>query len=250
MSLVFSNAAAKSGIVELIDETLGTNSTTYPLAAKVRDINLSLDKIYSIIFAAGGTWNFDDSNQTDYPIIRTNLVAGQRDYSFVTDASGNLILDIYKVLVADSAGVYRTIQPYNVQSQDTRASFTNGANTGGIPTNYDKTANGIFLDFVPNYNYTNGLMVYINREGSYFTVADTTKKPGFAGLFHEYLALNTSYKYAARKGLQIAGGRIRGGVRTGLLGDVYDMEQAIGDYYGTRERDINRRMTPAPSSTQ
>ena len=169
---------------------------------------------------------------------------------FVTDASGNLILDIYKVLVADNSGVYRTIQPYNVQSQDTRPTFTDGANTGGVPTFYDKTANGIFLDFVPNYNYANGLMVYINREGSYFTASDTTKKPGFAGLFHKYLAIEPAYQFASRNGLPIAGGKLRNGARTGLLGDVYDMEQAIRDYYGQRERDINRRMIAGPSNNR
>lgn len=248
MSLVFSNSSLKSGIVELIDDIVKTNSSTYPLANKVRDINLAIDKAYSIIFKAAGTWNFDDANFTDYPIISTNLVSGQRDYSFVKDASGNVILDIYKVLVANSAGVYSEIAPYDVQSQDTIKTFTDGANTGGIPTKYDKTANGIFLDFVPNYNYANGLKVYINREGSYFTAADTTKMPGFAGLFHRYLALEAAYQYAVRNSLPVAGGMLRGGVRTGLASQIYEMEQQIDTYYSQRERDINRRMIPSSAN--
>lgn len=250
MSLVFSNSTLKSGIVELIDDTVKTNSSTYPIANKVRDINLALDKVYSIIFTAAGTWQFDDSNFTDYPIITTNLVSGQRDYSFVKDANGNIILDIFKVLVADSAGVFRTITPYNVQSETSIDTFTNGSNTGGIPTNYDKTANGIFLDFVPNYNATGGLKVYINREGSYFTASDTTKMPGFAGLFHKYLAIEPAHQYAVRNGLSVAGGVLRGGARTGLLGQVYELEQQIMEYYAARERDIPRRMTAAKANNK
>lgn len=248
MSLVFSSPSTNGGIVELIDETVKTNSSTYPIASKVRDVNLALDRAYALIFSAGGTWQFDDSNFSDYPIITTNLVSGQRDYSFLTDGSGNLILDIYKVLVADSSGLFNEITPYDAQSENTTTTFTDGRNTTGIPNRYDKTANGIFLDLIPNYNATNGLKVYINREGSYFTTADTTKKPGFAGLFHEYLAIHAAQRYAQRNQLEVAGGVLRNGSRTGLYGQVYDMEQAIMEYYGNRERDINRRMIPNGSS--
>lgn len=249
MSLVFSSPSTSSGIVELTHDIVKTNVQTYPIANMTRDINIALDRVFSIIFKAGGTWQFDDSNFTDYPIIRTNLIAGQRDYSFVTDGSGNLILDIYKILVADSNGNYQEILPYDAQSQNVIQTYTDGKNTQGIPTTYDKTANGIFLDLVPSYNFTNGLVVYINREGSYFSVTDTTKKPGFAGLFHSYLSLAAAYAYAQRNQLDVAGGVLKNGARTGLYGQVYDMEQAITDYYGNRERDISRRMTPASHTT-
>lgn len=242
MSLQFSSPANSGGIVELIDEICKTNSSTYPINSKVRDVNLGLDHILPIIFNSAGTWNFDDSNQTNYPIIKTNLVAGQRDYSFTTDQSGSLILDIYKVLVTDTTGTTNEIFPYDVQSQNDITTFTDGKNTTGVPTYYDKTSNGIFLDAIPSYNSTNGLIVYINREMTYFTASDTTKKPGFAGPFHEYLALFAAQKYAARNQLGIAGGILRSGARTGLISDIYEMEQSIGAYYGTRERDTDRRL--------
>lgn len=241
MSLVFSNSTTKAGIVELIDDNCKTNSTTYPIANKTRDINLALDKVFSLIFDSAGTWQFDDSNQTDYPIISTNLVSGQRDYSFTSDANGNLILDIYKVFIASSSGVFTEIKPYDVQSESSITGYTDGQNTGGTPSTYDKTANGIFLDPIPNYNYTNGLKVYINREASYFTTSDTTKKPGFAGIFHEYLALEPSLKYAKRNSLEVA---------KSLEIDVFKMEQAIQDYYSSRERDVPHRLTSAQADNR
>ena len=241
MSLVFSNSSLKSGIVELIYSITGADTTRYPLAEVVRDVNSALDKVFSLIFKSDGRWQFDDSNQTDYPIITTNLVSGQRDYSFSTDQTGNLILDIYKVQVKVSAsGPYRDIYPVdqqrftlqgdnNIQAGVAPTTMTDGNNGGGVPTCYDKTGNGIFLDLIPNYNATAGLRVFINREGSYFSASDTTKKPGFAGLFHEYLALRPAYQFAYRKGLQNM---------NSLHDEMLRMEMEIIKYYGNREKDM------------
>ena len=225
MGLYFSGA---SGIVQEIDEMVGTNNTTYPIASKTRDVNLALDKVFSLIFQVGGTWQFDDSNQTDYPIITTDIVSGQRDYSFTTDGSGNLVLDIYKVMVADENGIFFEVFPIDQQG-NAPLSMTDGQNTGGSVLYYDKTGNGIFLDLIPNYNRTAGLKIWINRTGSYFTTTDTTKKPGFAGLFHEYLVLRPSYMYAIRKGLANA---------NQLKSEMLEMEQEIQNYYKSRERDV------------
>lgn len=223
-------------IIALIDRNCKSNSSSYPLADKNADINLALDNVWGTIFdkAGGSKWQFDDSSHTDYPIITTNLVSGQRDYAFVTDEQGNLILDIYKVLVAQPNGTFVEVIPVDVQSEKDTAGFYNGLNTQGTPTKYDKTANAIFLDTIPNYNSTGGLKVYINREGSYFTTADTTKKAGFAGLFHEYLALRPSYQYAFRNSLKNA---------NALLIELTKMEKAIQSYYGRRNRDDRSSMT-------
>lgn len=231
MSLKFSDSANKAGIIELIDANCNTDSTQYPTADKTRDINLALDRVLALIFEVGGTWQFDDSNHTDYPILTTNLVSGQRDYSFTADQNSNLILEIYKVMIADPNGVYQEVYPVDVESSRAPTSFDDGLNIGGIPFTYDKMANGIFLDPIPNYNYTGGLKIYVSREGSYFAASDTTKKAGFAGLFHEYLALRPSYQYAFRKGLPVAAAFKR---------DMLEMEEAIKEYYRSREKDSPR----------
>lgn len=236
MSLTFTQ------ICGLIDRNCKSNSSSYSIADKTADINLALDSAWAMIFKAGGTWQYDDSAHPDYPIITTNLVSGQRDYAFVTDEQGNLILDIYKVLVAQPDGTFKEIIPVDVQSDSKDvAGFYDGNDTQGTPTKYDKTGNAIFLDAIPNYTITNGLKVYINREGSYFTTSDTTKKAGFAGLFHEYLALKPSYYYAFRNSLKNT---------NNLLNELNKMEYAIKQYYGRRERDTKRRMIPNVESTR
>lgn len=223
MSLTFTQ------ILSQIDREAKSSTASYSLADKTADVNLALDFVLATIFKAGGTWQFDDSNHTDYPIITTNLVSGQRDYAFVTDEQGNLILDVYKVLMAKPDGTYVDITPVDVQSESGNEGFYDGNNTQGTPTKYDKTANAIFLDVIPNYNYTDGLKVYINREGSYFTTSDTTKKAGFAGLFHEYLAIRPAYYYASRNSLPST---------KNLYDRMITMEKSIESYYGKRERDL------------
>ena len=196
-------------------------------------INLALDKAFHIIFGADGKWQFDDSNHTDYPIITTNLVDGQRSYAFTTDGStpANLILDIARVFIRTSTTTgYFEIFPTDVQSapEGEISQFVDGLNTEGVPYHYDKTANGIFLDPIPNANVTSGLKIYISREGSYFTEASTTKTPGFAGLYHEYLVLEPAYRYARANNLTN---------REVLKRDVLEMEKAITKYYSRRAKD-------------
>lgn len=240
MSIPFNNTTNKNGIIQVIERNLGfddgyISGNATKLAEFTADVNLAMDKVLSLIFQVGGTWQFDDSNQTDYPIITTNLVSGQRDYSFITDGAGNLILDIYRVLCAYPNGQYYDVIPVDVSEGRAPTGYTDGLNVGGTPSTYDKNANGFFLDPIPNYNYTGGLKVYINRESTYFTTSDTTKKPGFAGLFHEYLALRPAYQYAYRKGLDNVGN---------LEKEMLKMEDAMQEYYKSRARDVQKVLTP------
>lgn len=217
-------------LLDLINDNVKSTSTSYSTADKTRDINLALDRVFSLIFEVGGTWQFDDNNHGDYAIITTNIVSGQRDYSFTTDEQGNLILEVLKVFVADSTGLFREVTPVDVPA-GAPSNYWDGQNTGGQPNSYDKLANGIMLDPIPNYNRTNGLKVYISREASYFATTDTTKKAGFAGLFHEYLALRPSYQYAYRNGLP----------NMNLLKqEMLEMEEAIKNYYKAREKDTRK----------
>jgi hypothetical protein len=217
------------------------------------DINLAVSDVLSTIFdsGAGGSWVFDDSSHLDYPIIETDLVAGQRDYSFTEDGAGNLILDIYRVMVKDRDGKYQEIEPVaqfarNSVNQNTD-SMINGEDKQGTPKRYSKTGNGIFLDLIPSYSWRQanegekGLKVFINREMTYFDTDDTDKVPGFDATLHEYLALVPSYKIARNNSLN----------NVSLLErDLEVMKLKIKKRYGMRERDITRGMRPAVESTK
>ncbi len=241
MSIAFSNTTTKAGLIQQIEKKLKLgdgfiSGNTTRLAQWTADINLALDKVLAIIFQVGGTWQMDDTNHSDYPIITTNLNSGQRDYTFTTDGSGNLILEIYKVLVADENGNFREIIPVDASERGGAPSnYDDGLNVTGQPNTYDKLGNGIFLDPPTNYDYSNGLKIYISREGSYFTTLDTTKKAGFAGLFHSYLYLAPCYEYARDNSLKSANGFFR---------DMEKVEDGIREHYKHREKDVRKVMTP------
>jgi hypothetical protein len=193
MSINFTNIQNK------VWRATGTNATTYTPANIAIDANIAQDEVWSEALKNNG-WNVDDFNQVDYPIIYTNLNAGQRDYTFITDETGNRIIDIYKVMIMDNNGVYQTIYPVDQQAE-TPSSMVDGQAKTGTPTCYDLTSNGIFLDLIPSYTKSRGLKVFIDREPTYFTASDTTKVSGIDPLCHDYLYLKPAYEYARDKGL-------------------------------------------------
>lgn len=241
MSLVFSDTSTKRGILQTIEKELGwdfgeiTGNTTR-LAYFTSDVNLAWDDYVSLALQASGKWQFDDSNQTDFSIIYTNLVSGQRAYLLTTDEQSNLILDIYKIAILQSATdtVYREIDPVDAQSDEEGIDLVGETATQGTPIRYDKTGNGIFLDPIPSYNATNGLKVYINREPSYFVSSDTTKKPGCPGLHHRYFAVKPALDFARRNSLSVEGS---------LRAEVQRLEASIVEYFSKRSKDERSQIT-------
>jgi hypothetical protein len=230
-------------IIGRIERTCGFNtgdiaSNTQRKADFTESVNVALDDAYAKIFNKVNTgWQFDDSNHSAYPIIKGDIVSGQRDYSFTADEQGNIILDIFKVIIYDAEGVAHELEQvdrFGKNSNNTNLDSFSTTETG-TPTRYDMLANGIFLDKIPNYDRGESIEVYISREGSYFNTSDTTKKAGFAGLYHEYLVLRPAYEYARDNGLKSV---------ERLKRDLDEMTLAMETHYGNRGRDITRRLVP------
>lgn len=246
MSLAFNDLTTYRGLVQQYEREIGANqgdisSNTARLKQFTADVNLALDDYTHIAIESSGRWKFDDSNHTDFPEITTNLVSGQRSYTFTEDETGNLILDIYKVYVKDANGEYQEIKPVDPDSQIVANTVYNGLETTGTVYQYDKTANAILLDLVPASNVTNGLKVSINREASYFTYSDTTKKAGIPGLHHKYLFMKPALEYARRNNLA---SYLR------IEAEVMRLEQAIISNFNRRGRDENRRLTVRQESNK
>lgn len=205
MSLQFSDTSTLKGIVQGFELEIGAqigdvSGNTSRLKQFTAQANVALDDYLTIALQSSGKWKFDDSNHTDYPEMTTNLVSGQREYTFTTDENGNLVLDIYRVY-ANTGNGYYLLDPVDPDSEDTAASFYNGVTTSGNPAQYDKKGNAIILDVSPSANVTNGLKVSINREALYFTYTDTTRKPGVPGNHHKWFYLRPALDYARRNSL-------------------------------------------------
>lgn len=182
-----------TNIINRIYRLTGTNSTTYPSADLLEDINIAYNRIISVIMSADGRWEYDDTNQTDLPIATTNLVSGQQDYSLPAT-----FLKVTRVECAtDSTGnMFQTLNYYD--QSDEYASLTYLATLSGIPNRYDQIGASVFLDPKPNYNCTSGLKVWFQRAPVEFTSGDVstgTKQPGFSQLYHDLIPLWVAYEF-------------------------------------------------------
>ncbi len=223
-----------------IGATRGTVSgNTNLLKEFTADANMAIDDYTAIAIQVSGKWKFDDSNHSDFPEMTTDIVLGQRDYTFITDENGNMILDIYKVYYKDG-DAYKLLATHDSDTETEASTFTNGQNDSGVPSKYDKTANSIRLDVLPSANVTDGLKVSINREAEYFTFSDNTKKAGFPGVHHKYFYLKPALDYARRNTLTSY---------PRIEGEVMKAEREIKEYFDRRAKDermqlnINREST-------
>lgn len=239
MSLTFNEIIAE------YEEEIGANSgdvanNTTRRRDFVRRCNISFNDYLTIAFRSSGKWQFDDSNHTDFPEIVTDLVAGQRSYTFGTDEQGNLILDVYKVFVKNN-GVFVPITSIDKNYEDVDASNYDGQDTQGLPYEYDKLGNAVLLNLVPQTTVSGGLKVLINREASYFTTSDTTKKPGVPGLHHKWFYLRPALDYARRHKLSSY---------NELVDEVTKLEKNIEDIFTTRARDTQNILTAVTIDSQ
>ena len=99
--MVFSNATEKSGLVEEIDFLCDTNSTSYAIEDKTRNINEELYQVGISAWKHSPLWSFDDTNQTTHPISTTTLVDNQADYSLPTD-----LIYLERVSIKDASGLW------------------------------------------------------------------------------------------------------------------------------------------------
>jgi len=214
----------------------GISGDTTELKNFTARINQALDRFYTIALTHDSQWQFDDTNYSDLPIGVGDLVSGQYDYSFASD-----VLTVEKVLIKDSSGNWQELDKVDINESGAVNLWTLASGNSGIPTQYDKFANSIFLDPIPNYNSTGGLKVVFKRNASKFAYTDTTKQPGIPSLFHPYIARVAALPYLIEHNMNSLTS-----INTLILQD----EQNIKDFMGRRNYDDKKRMTPNVEHTR
>lgn len=227
-------SGSDAGIVDDARWIVGANSTSYPIADLTRNANRWLDKAVALIIPASGTWQFDDSNYTDYPIATTALVSGQQDYVF--DVS---FLRIERVEIKDEDDNWKRLR--QLDSTEVKISLEEFHETDGAPIFYDVSANSVKLYPTPDYAQNASLKVYFQRKGSYFVTTDTTKEPGFAEIFHRYVSLGAANDFALK---------MRSSNQKDIRGELVAMESDMQNFYSRRNRDGSHRMTPKFNSSK
>lgn len=186
----FSDTSNLTGIVEDIDFWCQSDATSYPLKDKARNASRWQYDAWTWMIMSNGFWQVDDRNNTDLPIITTDLVATQQDYALPAD-----LLRIQAVEVKDAGGSWVRLRPID---QSSLSKITDYRTSDGMPKEYDIRGNSIFLEPAPaaaSVTTTAGLKLYVSREGDDFASTDTTQQPGLPENGHRILSLGASHDW-------------------------------------------------------
>lgn len=225
--MVFSDTSKNLGLIQDITFLTKTNTTNYPTADRTRNINNWYSKVVSWIIQANGRWKWDDSNQTNRPTATANLVDGQQDYSVInkTPDADQDWLQIDRVDILDSDGNGIKLLP--IDQSDIGMALSEFNETDGTPKYFDFNGSNIFLYPAPNYDKASGLVASFNRAPLAFADTDTTKKAGFASIFHRVLSLGASYDWALVNSKNMV---------SNLREEIAVMKEDIKKHYGTRDK--------------
>jgi hypothetical protein len=181
------------------DDLVGSDSTSYPIAKKVRAANEGDRIIWSAIFDAYGGWHYDDRNQTDLPEATATLTSGQTQYSLPLDSA-----HLLGVSFKNAGGVWAELTPITLeQIQDRAGSEAEFMKIAATPVYYRPLANGFKIYPAANFTQSASLKIWFSRDISSFAVTDTTKTPGFDQEFHELIGTYMALRYAKSNTLKV-----------------------------------------------
>lgn len=241
----FSDTTNKSGLMQdcefwcNLGDTGITGDTTLK-AHFTKNINHWYHQVVAMILQSQDEWDFDDANNTDYPILTTPLVADQRDYTIPTSEK---ILKIKRVDICyDGTGntCYKA-EPFD--SNESGLGLGNDTETDARYSKnkpkYDIVGNSIWIYPRANAaNVANGGVIRMEwtREITEFVAGDTTKEPGFDEPFHRMLSLGASFDYLLTRDVERSGN---------IKKLLEEYEKRLKQYYGSKQTDRNYLLKPA-----
>ena len=204
----FSNTSDKNGIIQrcedynnIGDGGISGDSTT--LKKFTAHVNETLYDIVTEIMLSQDDFDWDDINNTDYPIGTFPLVAAQRQYELPTTLNFLTLkrVDVNygggwnKATTIDSSEfVFGLGDSSNYSTEDTNFSRTN--------PRYDPKSNGFWLYPAATQSEVDAgakARIEFTREFDEFTSTDTTQEPGIDRQFHDLIAVGASLKWAVMK---------------------------------------------------
>lgn len=235
----FSDTSTNTGILQRARKMARVDATQWETFNVVNSCNDWLNKIFTYGKNADHRFELDDTNHTKLPIGTTALVAGQADYSFLTDEQGNRITNLTSVSLLEIATNKETILIPIDRKQYSRSRFgtSDFGVTSGTPTMYDKIADNVIkLDNAPTSADASkySLKYYFQRTPSYFVAGDTTKQPGVSDDLHRGFVIASAYDAALTLGLDNL---------QALSVELQKEEQKLEDYFASRETDELTKFT-------
>lgn len=188
-----------------IDFLCGTDSVSYTLADKARNINRHIYEAVTKKWNATKGAFLDDVNLAGLPTSTDNLIAGTSTYTIPANA-----LKLLQIAILDNAG--NKIKLQNIELSDVSIAWDQFESTPGTPKYYRLIGRKIELKPAPQTGYvttTNGLIYHYLREIDEFTSSDTTQESilgenldriGSLGASLDWLIVHDPQKYAIYKG--------------------------------------------------
>jgi len=203
-----------------------------PLAVVTRRFNLALEELVGEIINADGTWQWDDTNQTDLPIGTQTLVASQAVYSF-----NDKFLQIERVKIKDVSGNWHILHPVDEIDLGGTAIEEYFTDTG-LPTYYDKVGDDTIKLYpaptATDCTLINGLKIHFKRTAHLFAVDDETATPGLPSTHHKILCYMAAIPYCMSYKPQ----------RVALYEKKVDeMKKTLLKFYAHREGDVRNIIT-------
>lgn len=234
----FYDATNKRAICQKIDRLCDTDDTSYPRLNKTAEVNDAYEQVIGWIINADGTWQWDDTNQTDFPIGTYTLVDSQSKYSF-----NDKFLQLEEVQILDVNGTYNIIQPIDQKEFSKYTPLSEEFETDGRPGYYDKVSDDT-IELFPapdngvNVTLASGLKIKFKRTGVMFTPVSTTAAdatvPGIPSPFQEILAYMASIPYCVTYKQD----------RVGVYEQkVAQIRKDLMKHYSHREKDKRKRIT-------
>ena len=238
---MFSNTTdLEKGIIQQIEKLTGIGDTqisgnaTY-LKQFTGDINNAYSREANIILRVDGRMQWDDPNHSNSSAATADLVDTQKKYEVFEAAPAALQdwLQVEKVEILSEDDLGLSLAPIDIL--DITNAESEFRDVDGTPEYFDFDGAEVKLYPSPDYDKTDGLIIFFKRSPSFFASDDTTKVPGFATLFHVLLVLWPVYWWGVRKGL--------GYVRQ-VRNEITILENELKKFYTRRPKFDDLRLVP------
>lgn len=192
-----SETTNQTGLVQKVEKWTRRpyGSSGNELREIIEGLNEQFDDLMPLVLAFNDQLRWDDLNHTDAPIGWANIVSDQNDYKVTADDNSLDILNLTNVRIYPSASstVYKELERITLDDPRVPEIMSpNATNDTGTPSGFLEVGPIVYLDLIPDYNATNGLELFFQREQSRFTVTGTsgndTTEPGIPSPFHMLLA--------------------------------------------------------------
>lgn len=227
------NPGSSAGLVDDTHFICQTDSTAYPAADMIRNMNRHYNKAVIDVIKAEGRMQWDDSNHTTLPEYTFTLVNAQQDYSLPTN-----LLKLWAIEIQDNGGNWLRLQEIDLNDPVLAKSITDFEETDGTPRFYEIRGDSVFLFPAPATNsvtLTNGGKMYFSREVDALTTADTTQEPGFAEPFHRILSIGAAIDWLM----------VNDTAKVDRWRGEYEQLRAeLREFYSSRNKEVKPRLMP------